>query len=248
MLDGSASVREFDSYRLRHNFADTLARQQEHYRRKIQMGEVNRTADYGGIASAHDRVHFKSAIVASDLALDTHLKTLFRDTLFPSHVGYEESEPRYALAGGGAQHLIFSAQTYGGSLYKEIRVDRNTLSVNYSFDKTMPGYLQVELSVAMPSCDGPAGRYLYRGECPGGFGQQLSLEDMRELSLQDDVLGGRIELRASEPVALTARPFYTVSQSEAGFEKIMQAVLLLLHFRFPQTANTFDVRLEIVAA
>ncbi|HEU4709423.1 MAG TPA: alpha-amylase/4-alpha-glucanotransferase domain-containing protein, partial [Methylophilaceae bacterium] len=30
-LDGSASVCEFDSYRLRHNFGDTLARQTEHY-------------------------------------------------------------------------------------------------------------------------------------------------------------------------------------------------------------------------
>jgi 4-alpha-glucanotransferase/alpha-amylase len=35
-------------------------------------------------------------------------------------------------------------------------------------------------------------------------------------------------LRASRPVQFSAQPLFTVSQSEQGFEKIMQAVTLLL--------------------
>ena len=76
---------------------------------------------------------------------------------------------------------------------------------------------------------GYAGRYvLADGSVPCGFGQVLELPAMRRLTLDDGVLGGALVLTASVPLALTARPHHTVSQSEAGFEKIMQAVEIML--------------------
>ena len=80
----------------------------------------------------------------------------------------------------------------------------------------------------MPSCDGPAGKFVFEGRIPGGFGQSMELVAVKELLLEDDVLGGAVKLTLSEPVLLASRPHFSVSQSEAGFEKIMQAVTLTL--------------------
>ncbi len=246
-LDGSATVREFDSYFLKHNFVDTLRRQPEHYRRKIQAGEAGAAAS-GGIASAHDRVSFKSLIVPSDLAIDQQGKGLFHDKLYPSHIGYETVEPQYLLVSEGNRNLIFTTETDGGTLYKEMQLSKNNLSVGYAFGRAMRGFLEVELNISMPSCDGPAGRYWFQGHCPGGFGQLHKFADLTELALEDDVLGGSLVLLSNRPLALTAKPFYTVSQSEAGFEKIMQAVTLVIHYPFSPDVDSLQLSLEIFAS
>jgi 4-alpha-glucanotransferase len=245
-LDGTATIRELDSYPLAHNFVDTLRRQSEHYRRKIQAGEAAANAA-GGIASAHDRVSFKSLIVPSDLAIDHSGKGLFHDKLYPTHVGYETVEPRYSLVSEGNQNLIFTAETYSGTLYKEVHLGKNSISVGYSFERAMRGFLEIELNLSMPSCDGPAGRYWFRGQCPGGFGQMQKFTDLTELALEDDVLSGSLVLQSSRPLTLTARPFFTVSQSEAGFEKIMQAVSLVIHYPFSADADSLQISLEVFA-
>ena len=246
-LDGSATVREFDSYFLKHNFVDTLRRQSEHYRRKIQAGEAGAAAS-GGIASAHDRVSFKSLIVPSDLVIDQHGKGLFHEKLYPGHIGYETVEPQYLLVSEGNRNLIFTTETYGGTLYKEMQLGKNNLSVGYSFSREMRGFLEVELNLSMPSCDGPAGRYWFQGYCPGGFGQLHKFTDVTELALEDDVLRGSLVLQSNRPLALTARPFYTVSQSEAGFEKIMQAVTLVIHYPFSADVDSLQLSLEVFAS
>ena len=53
---------------------------------------------------------------------------------------------------------------------------------------------------------------------------------MTDITLDDDVLGGSVELKVSVPAELHAEPYYSVSQSEEGFEKIMQAVTLKLQW------------------
>ena len=244
-LDGTASIRELDNYLLKHNFVDTLRRQAEHYRRKIQAGEAGVTAS-SGITSAHDRVSFKSLIVPSDLNIDERGKSLFLDKLYPSHIGYETTDPVYGLVSEGNRNPIFTAATYGGTLYKEFQLNKNGLALSYSFDKEMRGYLEIEMNLAMPSCDGPAGRYWYNGECPGGFGQLHSFTGLTELTLEDDVLGGTLLFRSGQPLAVVARPFFTVSQSEAGFEKIMQAVTMLIHYPFPRQSDSLQLSLEII--
>lgn len=98
----------------------------------------------------------------------------------------------------------------------------------------------------MPSCDGPAGRYEYLGGIPGGFGQVFERDHLESLTLADEVLGGQLILRASHPVRLHATPHFSVSQSEAGFEKIMQAVTLTLTWRLSAEQHEMLVSLEIL--
>ena len=79
-LDGTGSVCELDSYRLNHNFGDTLRRQAEYYYRKIEQGGYGSGgAGAGGIASAHDRAALKHEINADDMVGDDHARGMFID-------------------------------------------------------------------------------------------------------------------------------------------------------------------------
>ena len=71
----------------------------------------------------------------------------------------------------------------------------------------------------------------------------IGLSAMTGLTLDDNVLGGSIRLKISSPVALIAHPCYSVSQSEGGFEKIMQAVTLTLEW--PLKLGDMVVSLEV---
>lgn len=101
------------------------------------------------------------------------------------------------------------------------------------------GYLRVEINLAMPSCDGPAGRFRQGDHIPGGFGQPLNQDNLDKIILEDEVLGGAVELKTSIPCQFSSAPHLSVSQSEAGFEKIMQAVTLTL--QWPVSALSQEV-------
>lgn len=246
-LDGSASIIELDSYALGHNFADTLARRPEHYHRKIHLGETAQHPSGPGIASAHDRISFKHEITPDDLATDAHLRTLFRDSWLggsnaaPVELNYIQEVDRPQEKG-----MEFAGQAGPLLVDKHIRVDRNRLHVSYHFNGDTSGIFAVEINLAMPSCDGSGGRFIHDGRILGGFGQPLELEMMQELILQDDVLGGELILRSSKPVRLFATPHFTVSQSEAGFEKIMQALTIKLQWPLGNHSRKLAIEMEII--
>ena len=112
----------------------------------------------------------------------------------------------------------------------------------------LAGQWQVILNLAMPSCDGYAGRFVEAdGSVPGGFGQPLAIEPLTSLRLEDGVLGGAIALSVQPPARLSSQPHKTVSQSEAGFEKIMQAVEITLSWPLSDqsaTGQQFRINLQ----
>jgi alpha-amylase/alpha-mannosidase (GH57 family) len=244
--DREAAVVEFDSYSLSHNFADSLMRREEHYYAKMNLGQQAQ-AHEGGIASAHDRVAFKHPIAAADVVPDARPRALFLDGWL-SLDGEAALAPRYtadrdAPANGPAAR--FQARLPNGTVSKQISIADNRLTVRYRLNLTSDGRFDTQLNLAMPACDGFLGRYLYEGSIPGGFGQPLRLESASTLSLEDGVLGGVLELLTSAPATLTAEPHFTVSQSEDGFEKIMQAVSITLSWAVSAGETEFAVALEI---
>jgi hypothetical protein len=54
-----------------------------------------------------------------------------------------------------------------------------------------------------------------------------------------------LELLTSAPATLVAQPHFTVSQSEDGFEKIMQAVTITLGWAVSAGETEFAVALEV---
>ena len=91
----------------------------------------------------------------------------------------------------------------------------------------------------------PGARFFYRGAVAGGLGQPLDLDDATELVLDDGFMGGSVTLRSNVPIGLSAAPCHTVSQSEGGFEKIMQSVTLALSWPLDAAHQEVKLSLEI---
>lgn len=128
---------------------------------------------------------------------------------------------------------------------KRFRLDGPILEASWQFPRAASGIFSTEINLAMPSCDGYAGCYeLEDGSIPCGFGQTLAKNALSRLTLKDGVLKGKLVLSTSRPMDFHGSPHFTVSQSEAGFEKVMQAVTLKLSW--PISAGTVSVALEVL--
>jgi hypothetical protein len=242
--DGSAAICEFDAYRLNHNFADTLSMPQEHYHRKVhaQSGEQHRPGE--GIANPHERMVSKHEITLADMAIDEQQKLMFMDKL---QLGDVEIKPDYISVAyeGMSQGMSFEAILAVGRVRKSVLLDHARLYVAYRFDGVADGVFRVTVNLAMPSCDGPAGRFRVGDEIAGGFGQLLQLDTMQHIVLEDAVLGGKLDVSVNQPVSLLSRPCFSVSQSEAGFEKIMQAVELTFECKLTGQADALEFCIEV---
>jgi hypothetical protein len=246
-LDAHAALCELDAYGLAHNFGDVLTQRAEHYYHKLDA-VPGTGSEQAGIASAHDRVAFKDVIVPADVAPDARPRRLFADAW--QRLDGETAWPQYAAGAFRAplMNAAFTAPLDGGEVTKSITLAGRALQVGYRLRNVPGGRFSVELNLAMPSCDGYTGRYvLADGSIPCGFGQALDLAASQRLTLDDRVLGGGLVLSASRPVDIRARPHYTVSQSEAGFEKIMQAACITLSWPIDAVSQELTISLEILA-
>ncbi len=226
-LDGYGWICEFDDYRLNHNFGDTLRLQAEHYFEKIHRNAQSGGHAGEGIASAHDRIAFKHEILPSDLLTDYQPLGLFSD----SWVMESErlSIQNFALIESNRFSVQFRAEIGQGAITKTIKLAGNRIEAQYAAEQLNDGMISVRLALAMPSCDGYSGRYIDAdNKILGGFGMSLDADKITRLTLDDGVLGGHLILGASKAVTIHAEPYFTVSQSEAGFEKIMQAVEIIV--------------------
>ncbi len=243
--DGPADICELDSYRLQHNFGDTLTRQREHYHHKVILNQSS-THSGGGLANPHERVSFKHTIRPEDMVLDSTRRSLFMDHLHPSD-GSEPTVLQYGAQAdpGPGSVLAFVCLEPGLVLHKWIALEHNALVVTYVLGTSAEGRLEVVLNLAMPSCDGPAGRFEVAGKVLGGFAQSIDALACDEIVLRDDILGGAVTLALNQTCTLRAQPCFSVSQSEAGFEKIMQAVTLHLSWPCRQLRSPLVIRLTI---
>jgi len=243
--DGLAAACELSSYRLRHNFGDSLRRYHEHYHDRIShapTGSPNGRPG-NGIASAHDIVCCKHPLSAADIVPDSLPRILCLDRLDDVPLtDYRAAEP-------------MAARFVRPGIVKRYTLDAGTLIIAWEFTGLAGQRFSTVLNLAMPSCDGFLGRYvLADGRIGGGFGQLLQLDagqtegltETDTLTLEDGVLGGRLVLRTSQTVALECRPHKTVSQSEAGFEQIMQSVELQLRWVIPDAACALRLQLSII--
>lgn len=239
-----AAVVEWDCYALRHNLGDTLARRDEAYYDKIHHGTIAHEAPSEGIASAHDRVSFKTDISAEDLTPDATPCHSFQEWIDESAVTYSESSLPDAphFSGGVADEWAVS---------KRYTLAENRLTVDYRIESARKRVeaqrFRTRLFLAMPSCDGPAGQFFANGSSQGGFGSPIQGEATGEIVLEDAVMGGKIVLHFNPPVRWRSAPHLTVSQSEAGFEKIMQALRLELEWPVQAgNAHVIEIQAEVI--
>ncbi|MDO8466037.1 MAG: DUF1926 domain-containing protein [Gallionella sp.] len=229
-LNGYGAASELDDYRLNHNFGDTLRRQTEHYFEKIHKNKQGSGHSDGGIVSAHDRIAYKHEIAPFDLLTDQQPHGLFIDSLV--NYGKYLSINNYALVKTTPASMQFRAEIDQGTITKTITLTGNRIDAQYTARQLKGEVISIRLLLAMPCCDGYAGRYLdANNKILGGFGELLAINKTDRLILDDGVLGGHLILGASQTVSIYTAPYFTVSQSEAGFEKIMQAVEITVQFQ-----------------
>jgi len=245
--DADAAIIEFDAYALRHNFGDTLRRRDEHYYRKMAHGE-HAHVQGDGIASAHDRVRFKHAITPTDLEADRRPRALFVDQWISADDSHRVAPHYVCDPATPAVQVAFQAEVPGGFVRKSYEVSDDRILVKYTVRCTQDCRIETQINLAMPSCDGFLGRFVYEGQIPGGFGESLTLDAANALVLEDGVLGGSVELLLSQPARLGAAPLHTVSQSEDGFEKIMQAVTITLEWALPAGEHDLVVSMQPIGA
>jgi alpha-amylase len=131
-------------------------------------------------------------------------------------------------------------------MVKTYTLDGPRLTVTWQLTGLAGRRLATRLDLAMPSCDGVLGHYLLAdGSIAGGFGQPLVLPAAHRLTLVDGVLGGRLQLHSSLAAGIECRAHQTVSQSEAGFEKIMQSAELQLFWEIPDDACSLQLQLTM---
>ncbi|PKO83712.1 MAG: glycosyl hydrolase [Betaproteobacteria bacterium HGW-Betaproteobacteria-11] len=253
-VDGDAALAEFSSLALAHNFGDTLRQHAEIYHAKVGAGETAALAGKNGIASAHERIAFLHPITAADAEPDRRPRGSGLDnwlTTDGARLALDAYRPD-----GPPGHFV--ARGEGWRVEKCYALHDDVLEIAYRFiGAECPGRLETQLNLALPSCDGYGGRYvLADGRIPCGFGQVLELPALTQLTLEDSELGATSNgaLRLSvPPVAgsaaptLVARPHHTVSQSEAGFEKVMQAICLTLTWP-AMTGDWHRLMLKVVTA
>jgi len=246
-VDGDACIVELASYALAHNFADSLRRYAEGYHAKLGggAGALPAPEQAEGIVSAHDRVVFKHVIEPDDILPDTRPRAICVDTLLNAD-GSRLAIDAYRAVAATAAAPVFSAECGGGRIEKRYHLAGRNLSVRYRGTGLRGHRIEIQLNLAMPSCDGYSGRYILAdGGIPCGFGQTLSVDDLREIILEDDELHGRLKLCIDRPISLHAAPYFTVSQSEAGFEKIMQAACVTLIWTPADDDETLTVALTV---
>jgi len=199
-----------------------------------------------GIASAHDRVKVKHEIAPQELEPDATPRKILADFRVTGD-GLRSVVSTYALVSVDAAKPEASliAQAEGWQIEKRLRLNGECIETHYRFAGENHERFDVELNLAMPSCDGYTGRYvLENGDMPCGFGQALDLTGCTRLTLDDRVLAGGIVIETSSPVAIKGRPHFTVSQSEGGLEKIMQSACITLSWLVPDEGSELRVTLR----
>lgn len=242
-LDGTASICEFDSYKLCHNFGDTLTRQAEHYHRRVHA-EPGHSHSSEGVANPHEHMTAKHEIMQDDMAADSYRKTLFNDFWLDEEGASQALN--YRCPTSSKTTLNFCSVFNGGKVHKKIALDGYNLVVSYQFLKLPEGDFKVEINLAMPSCDGPAGRFRIGKNILGGFGHAIKFSDLKHIALEDEVLGGAVHLNSNVACNFCSHPYFSVSQSEAGFEKIMQAITLELKWPARALKDGLEIKLEIM--
>lgn len=246
VLDAHGALCELDGRALAQNFGDTLTQREEHYYHRLGAAETAQ-AEADGIASAHDRLAFRHPLGVADAQADARPRRILLDAWMDA--AGREHWPSYAS--GAVDASGFCVEMAGplaeGRVKKTIGIEAGRLRVRWQLQNLQGGEFRTELNLALPSCDGYSGRYILAdGTMPCGFGQDLTLAQARQLTLDDRELGGGLSLQVSPAAFLRARPHYTVSQSEAGFEKVMQAASVTL--AWPVREADFHIELTLAIA
>jgi hypothetical protein len=118
--------------------------------------------------------------------------------------------------------------------------------VESDFQLSEPLWFGVELAFAFTSPNDPECTYVINGKNPSNpfLNSTGSEEDVREFALSDRRQEFAVRVALDRPATMWRFPLETVSLSEAGFERVYQGSVVLVHWKIlPKPGEPFRVRL-----
>ncbi|HPO15559.1 MAG TPA: DUF1926 domain-containing protein [Candidatus Hydrogenedentes bacterium] len=251
------------------NFANTLTRREEPYHDALKSGKVQVGDQETGDASIHEIVRAKEAGLENLLIYDPFRRVSLRDHFLPRDISQEslwKGEPldlggfptanyameinnhalilsRHSQLEGQAVRLRKTITLLPDASYFEIRYDIETES---AFPENL--LLGVEFSVNLLT--GTAFDRYYRSEDRDMKGAKLGesgCEDaLSHIALRDDWQKFEYGMRFSVPARVFRFAIETVSQSEAGQERVYQGSVIMPSWPLAGRCFSCGIRVEIV--
>ncbi len=243
-------VVELDACAKAFNLGNTLSRRAEAYHRKL--ASADRTVK--GATTIHEPRGVKEEGLAALLQYDAYRRGNFVDHWLPAGAQLAELSREGGAAGlalAAYDHRILRegahpvldlegrADREGASLriQKRFRLapDAPRLAVEYQLRPEgvlAPGHFGVELNLAFYMGPPPDRIVEINGDRPMDPSLLAVAESagVREVRIVDAWLGLAARLTLDPPATLWRCPLYTISQSEAGYERVPQQITLLPHW------------------
>jgi alpha-amylase len=256
------SVREYDDKTLRFNFFNTLTRREEAYHDWIRQNLVHTGDAASGKQSIHELHQAKEADLDKALVYDPWCRTSFRDRVLPCTLDLETvrnnrgaaeehlpKAPYTATVQHDTVHLYFRGLLRTGvfgEIHKTITLHEGTSGFTVSYeirlDEPYSEFRRFGTEVCVNLLTGSApDRYFWSREQSlqkPPLGTMLQLREIRHLALRDEWQRLDFEVDLSVPAEVYTYPIETVSQSEAGLERVYQGTAMLFTWLLPQTCPT----------
>lgn len=257
------------------NFTNTLTRREEPYHDALRSGRVQFGEEEHGDTSIHDIVKAKEQGLENYLAYDPYRRVSLRDHFLREPVnldhlwrGTQEESPHFVQdpyqlkTGRRSISLRCNASVAYGvdipvELSKSIRLEPDASAVEIRYDIISRGPAPLEtlfgVEFAFNFLTGSAFDRYYRSDNRdlgrAKLGERACDDGLRHIALRDDWQHLECGLQFSRPARVYRFAIETVSQSEAGQERVYQGSVLMpcweLHCA-PDQPQTWTIRLEIL--
>ncbi len=219
------------------NLLNTITRQEESYHSKVSEAAQEKG---NGISTIHDVIRAKEKGLENYLIYDNYEKVSLIDNLLRKDISLEDfsKQKKVNTLSNFRYQISLSKRKSGISLscrYKKEELDflkkvsfanSSSFDVEYMFFKTAlleDYYFGVEFNIYLPSKDSV--KFLTKRESLS-FNGSMALDSIDSLGIKDSFTGIEIQFNVGlSDVFIT--PLYSVSSSEAGFEKAYQQATLL---------------------
>ncbi len=233
------------------NIMNTLMRRKETYHDSMLKHEEHKTNNKG-IATIHEMDYTVNKELKDALVFDKHLKYSFIHKFFKK----EESFLNYKLCKyeelsnfigkdfkfnkdnatfNGEGELSLFNSSFPVLISKQYEINDNIFSADITLTNNsyLPFDLKycLELNFFFPGHNDKES-YMETGDKKVSIESELNIEEIKRIKIFDNVIGKNIIIEATEEFTLWMYPFYTVSKSEKGFEKIYQGNTFGLLFPF----------------
>ncbi|MFQ5353942.1 MAG: alpha-amylase/4-alpha-glucanotransferase domain-containing protein, partial [Thermodesulfobacteriota bacterium] len=244
---------------------NVLTRWPEAYHHKIEALDDNDDRSVG-VESIHNAVKSKEKNIKRFLVKDTLRRSSLVDYLVASHesaADFASGNLRLGHAFAGAPYeakikksgvvlrRTASVDEMSITLSKEVRSDGTGGFALASTVKKAEASLEdgcrygIEFNILLPGCDGPNSSLevtpLKGPPAREGLSSPHEFEEVSALSVVDGFTGAAFSIDLARAASLWTFPIYTVTLSEAGFERCFQGSSILLLFALASEAEEDDV-------